>query len=98
MDSKVCVVCIIEKSIDKCYNKYRECKQCNIQRSMKRYRENKDNLSNQRKFFYEKNRDLLLAKAKINQQNRKSHTQQIKDLNNKVEELIRALETLILKN
>ena len=27
------------------------------------------------------------------QQNRKSHTQQIKDLNNKVEELTQALET-----
>ena len=36
MDSKVCVVCNIEKSIDSFYNKYRECKQCNIQRSMKR--------------------------------------------------------------
>ena len=30
MDSKVCVVCKIEKSIDSIYNKYRECKQCNI--------------------------------------------------------------------
>ena len=42
MDSKICVVCNIAKSIDNYYNKYRECKQCNIQRSMKRYRENKD--------------------------------------------------------
>ena len=49
MDSKVCVVCNIEKNIDNFYNKYRKCKQCNIQRSMKRYYENKDKLSNQRK-------------------------------------------------
>ena len=35
MESKACVVCTIEKSIDNFYNKYRECKQCNIQRSMK---------------------------------------------------------------
>ena len=70
MDSKVCVVCNIEKSIDNFYNKYRECKRCNIQRSMKRYYENKDKLSNQRKLYYEKNRDVLLAKSKINQQNR----------------------------
>ena len=54
MDSKICVVCNIEKSIDNYYNKYRECKQCNIKRSMKRYHENKDKLSNQRKLYYEK--------------------------------------------
>ena len=62
MDSKVCVVCYIEKSIDSFYNKYRECKQCNIQRSMKRYYENKDKISNQHKLYYEKNRDKLLQK------------------------------------
>ena len=45
MDSKICVVCNIGKSIDNFYNKNRECKPCNIQRSMKRYYENKDNLS-----------------------------------------------------
>ena len=70
MDSKVCVVCITEKSIHNFNNKYRECKQCNIEQSMKRYFENKDKLSNQRKIFYEKNRDVLLAKSKLNQQNR----------------------------
>ena len=36
MDNKTCVVCNIEKSIDIFYNKYRECKQCNIKRSMRR--------------------------------------------------------------
>ena len=41
---------------------------------------------------------MLLAKSKANQQNRKSQTQQIKDLNNKVEEITHALETLILEN
>ena len=97
MDSKVCVVCNIEKSIDNFYNKYRECKPCNIKRSMKRYNENKDKLSNQRKLYYERNRDVLLVKSKIYQQNRISYTQQIKDLNNKIEELTQALETKILK-
>ena len=84
MDSKVCVFCNTEKSIDKFYNKYRECKQCNIQRSMKRYFENKDKLSNQRKLYYEKNRDVLLAKSKLNQQNRnyerKMYKQQMEEL------------------
>ena len=47
MESKVCVICNTEKSIDNFCNKYRECKQCNVQRSMKRYYENKNNLSNQ---------------------------------------------------
>ena len=56
MDRKICVVCNIEKSIDNFYNKYRECKSCNIQRSMKRYRENKDKLTNQRKVYYEEKR------------------------------------------
>ena len=54
MDSKVCVVCNIKKNIDNFYNKYSEDKQCNIQRSKKRYYGNKDKLSNQRKFFSEK--------------------------------------------
>ena len=95
MDSKVCVVCNIEKSIDSSYNKYREGKPCNIIRSTRRYYENKDKISNQHEIYYEKNRDILLAKSKIYQQNRKSHTQQIKDLNNKIEELTQAMETLI---
>ena len=64
---------------------------------MKRYNENKDKLSNQRKLYYERNRDVLLVKSKIYQQNRKSYTQQIKELNNKIEELTQALETKILK-
>ena len=97
MDSKVCVVCNTEKSIDIFYNKYRECELCIIKRSTKRYNENKDRISNQYKLYYEKNRDVLLARSKIYQQNRKSHTQQIKDLNNKVEELTKAMETLISK-
>ena len=49
MGSKFCVICNTEKSNDNFYNKYRECKPSNIQRSLKRYYENKDKLSNQRK-------------------------------------------------
>ena len=51
MESKVCVVCDTEKSIDNFYNKYRECKQSNIQRCMKRYYENKDKLTKQKKLL-----------------------------------------------
>ena len=96
MDSQVCVICDTEKSIDNFYNKNREGKQCNMQRSMKRYYENKDNLSNQRKIYYEKNRDVLLAKSKLNQQNknceRKIHKQQVEELNKKLEDLTQAIE------
>ena len=49
MEKKICGTCNTEKSIDNFCNIYRECKQCNIQRSMKRYYDNKDKLSNQRK-------------------------------------------------
>ena len=62
MDIKVCVVCKIERSIDNFYNKYRECKQCNIKRSTRRYYENKDKISMQQKIYYEKNKDKLLQK------------------------------------
>ena len=65
--------------------------------SLKRYYENTDKISNQQKLYYEKNKDVLLAKCKINQQNRKSHTQQIKDLNIKVEEVTPVIEILHTK-
>ena len=98
MDTKFCVVCNIEKTIDNFYNKYRECKQCNIRRSMKRYYENKDKISNQRKVYYEKNRDVLLAKSKINQQNRnyerKIYKQQVEELKKK----LKSLEEKLKKN
>ena len=98
MDSKVCVVCNIEKSIDNFFNKYRECKQCNTKGSMKRYYENKDKFLNQRNLYYEKNRDVLLAKSKLNQQNRiyerKIYNQQVEELNKKLEDLTQAIEKL----
>ena len=101
MDSKVCVVCNIEKSIDDFYNKYRECKQCNIKRSTKRYYENKEKISVQQKIYYETNRDVLLAKSKINQQNRKYerkiHKQQVKEFNQKLQDLTQAFEMLKTK-
>ena len=56
--------CNTEKSIDNSYNGVRECKQCNIKRSLKRYYEYKGNLSNQREKNYEKYRDVFFAKSK----------------------------------
>ena len=48
-------------------------------------------------YIMKKNRDILLAKSKVYQQNRKPYTQQLKDLNNKIEELTQTMETLISK-
>ena len=65
---------------------------------MKRYYENKDKLSNQRKLYYEKNRDVLLAKSKLNQQNRnyerKIYKQQVQELNQKLQDLTQAIDKL----
>ena len=97
METKLSVIWKTEKKIDNFYNKYREGKPCIIKRSTRRYYENKDKITNQQKLFYEMNRELLLFKSKIYQQNRKSHTQQINDLNNKIEQFIQAVETLFSK-
>ena len=97
MESKVCVICKTEKSSDNFPNIQRDCKPCNFERNLRRYYENKDNLSNQRKINYDKNRDALLAKSKGSRKNRKSRSQQMKAPNNKVKELTRTMEMLILK-
>ena len=62
MERKICPHCNIEKNIEDFYNKYTECKLCNSNRSLKRYYENKDKISNQKKIYYEKNRENLLHK------------------------------------
>ena len=64
MDSKICVFCNIEKSNNNFYNKYRECQKGIIERSMKRYNENKDKLSNQRNLYYEKTEMCYLQSRK----------------------------------
>ena len=49
MERKVCTHCNLEKHIKDFYNNYTECKISNSNRSLKRYCENKDKLSIQRK-------------------------------------------------
>ena len=101
MDNKICTVCNIEKHINDFYKKYSECKTCNIKRSVKRYYNNKDKISNQQKIYYEKNRDVLLERSKLNQQNRnyerKIYKQQVEELNKKLEDLTEAIEMLKTK-
>ena len=65
---------------------------------MKRYNKIKDKLSIQRKLYYEKIRDVLLAKSKLNQQNKnyekKIYKQQLQELNQKLQDLTQAIEKL----
>ena len=64
MESQVFVMCNTEKGIDNFYNKYTECKQCEIKRGLNRYYENKDKISYQQKIYYEKN-EKIYYKNKI---------------------------------
>ena len=54
MERKICTHCNVEKNIEDFYNKYTKFKIYNSKRSLKRYYENKDKISNQKKTFYEK--------------------------------------------
>ena len=59
-------------------------------------------ISIQQKFYYEKNRDVLLAKSKLNQQNRnyerKIYKQQGEERNKKLEDSTQAIEMLKTPN
>ena len=65
---------------------------------MNLYYEKKDKLSNQRNLYDEKNRDVLLAKSKLNQQNtnyeRRKYEHQVEELQKKLEDLTQAIEML----
>ena len=49
MQSKNCTFCDIEKEIEDLFNKYTAFKNCNCNKSLNRYYENKDKISNQKK-------------------------------------------------
>ena len=66
MDTKMCTICNIEKHINNFYKKYTECIQCNRSRELKRYYEIKDEISNQQKIYYEKNREKILLQKQNN--------------------------------
>ena len=60
MDRKICSMCNVEKHIEDFYKKYSECENCNSKRGVKRYYKNKDEKPNQRKIYYEKNKETIL--------------------------------------
>ena len=53
MERKICTRCNREKSDEDLYNKYTKCEICKSNRSLERYYENKDEMSTQKKIFYE---------------------------------------------
>ena len=62
MESKLCIKSNIENCIEDFFNKYTERKNCPSMRSLKRYYDKKNEISNQRYIYYEKNEDNLLQK------------------------------------
>ena len=79
------------KNINNFYKKYSECRDCNIKRGVKRYFDNKDEISIQQKVYYEKNRDKLLQKQ--NDYRNKRNTE-YKDLVRSYAELQNKLKAL----
>ena len=47
----MCIICNIEKDNNNFYKKYSECRDCNRTRGLKRYYENKEKISNQKKYI-----------------------------------------------
>ena len=66
MDTITCSMCNIEKHINIFYRKYSELRDCNRARLLKRYYENKGNISNQQKNYYETNREKILLQKQNN--------------------------------
>ena len=66
MNTKMCSICNTEKDINNFYKKYSECRDCSRTRGLKRYYENKDEISNQQKIYYEKNRMKIILQKKNN--------------------------------
>ena len=73
MESKICSMRNFGKHIEYFYKIFTECKDCNSKRGLKRYYDKKNRISNQRKVYYEKNRDKLLQR----QNDRYTHFEQL---------------------
>ena len=53
MESKRCSMCDNEKDIKDFLRKYTDCDDCNCKGGLKRYYQNKDKISDQRRICYE---------------------------------------------
>ena len=66
METGTCTMGNLEKTINTFYRKHSERIDCNRTRGLKRFYENKDKLSNQRKIYYQKQRDRILLQKQNN--------------------------------
>ena len=64
MESKLFSMCIMEKHIEEFYNNYTENKNCKNVRSLKRYFENKDKITIQRKVYLKKTKIIYYRNKK----------------------------------
>ena len=94
METKTCNMCKIKKLFNNFWKIYKEYKVCNNERSPKRYYENKDETSNQRKKYYEKNRDKILQK----QNNRYLYFEELLKSYVELENRIKALKENFSRN
>ena len=62
MERNICTHSNLATNFEDIYTKYTKCEKCDSKRSLKRYYENNEKLSNQRKTYYGKERDKLLQK------------------------------------
>ena len=98
MERKICTHCNLEKSIEDSCNKSTECEICYCNRSLKRYCEIKDNITNQKKVFYEKNGEKLLQKQNIRNENYKELPRSYAELQNKLKAFEENFKTNDSKN
>ena len=95
MENRTCTVCNIEKHINNFYKKYSECKACNIKRGVNRYYNNKEEISNQQKIYYEKNRDKLLEKQNDYRNKRNTEFKKLVKSYAEIQNKLKALEEKI---
>ena len=85
--NKFCGVCGNKRVYNGYHRLYNSCKICVAKNSAR---------------YHQANRGKIIARSKLYQDNakfvRKSHLQQIEELDNKVEKLTRSMEKLLLKN
>ena len=91
MDTKICNMCGIEKDTNDFYSNRKRCKKCFL-----KYNENNPNFVNNRKNYYQNNKDNILKKTKIYQNDR--YDKNKNNLEYKLPLMLRCRFRLAIKN
>ena len=70
-ESEISTQCNIEKHINNFYINCSDCKDCNIKRGVKRYFDNKDEISIQQKTYFKKNRQIITETKRLQKQKKR---------------------------